>query len=286
MAAIYSNFSSGTITDNPLLIGGTTINSANFASVPTVATPNTMWLVLDPTGSAGAPEIVQVTAHTASATSMTVVRAQQSTTARQHLTGTSWVIAVTKADLDELSFRKLGTTGDVLYASAPNTATALGIGTTGKLLTVVGGVPAWYGGPAYGIPNTFTHVVTQSATPTQTSVYGSYVRLGRMVMGYAQVSIGSGTTGTAANPVQITLPLPVQQTTGAAILGVAQIWRGGTVYYSHLMYDNGSSTVRFATVPGTPAAQTYLGAVGSGFATALANFDVVAVQYMYETTTD
>ena len=35
------------------------------------------------------------------------------------------------------------TTGDVLYASATNTLSKLGIGTTGQALTVVGGVPAW-----------------------------------------------------------------------------------------------------------------------------------------------
>jgi hypothetical protein len=35
------------------------------------------------------------------------------------------------------------TTGDVLYASASNTLTKLGIGSTNQVLTVVGGVPAW-----------------------------------------------------------------------------------------------------------------------------------------------
>ena len=35
------------------------------------------------------------------------------------------------------------TTGDVLYASSANTPARLGIGTTGQVLTVSGGVPAW-----------------------------------------------------------------------------------------------------------------------------------------------
>lgn len=35
------------------------------------------------------------------------------------------------------------TTGDLIYGSGVNTASRLGIGTTGQVLTVVGGVPAW-----------------------------------------------------------------------------------------------------------------------------------------------
>jgi hypothetical protein len=37
------------------------------------------------------------------------------------------------------------TTGDVLYGSATNTISKLGIGTTGQILSVVAGVPAWQG---------------------------------------------------------------------------------------------------------------------------------------------
>ena len=100
MAGIKTNFASGTTTDNPLLIGATTANSAAFASLPSVTSPQYLWLTLDPTGSAGAPEIVKVTAHTAAATSVTIARAQQSTTARQHAVTTSWVAPLTKSDAD------------------------------------------------------------------------------------------------------------------------------------------------------------------------------------------
>jgi hypothetical protein len=37
----------------------------------------------------------------------------------------------------------LDATGDILYASADNTPVRLGIGTTGQVLSVSGGVPAW-----------------------------------------------------------------------------------------------------------------------------------------------
>jgi hypothetical protein len=38
---------------------------------------------------------------------------------------------------------KLTTTGDTIYASGANTPARLGIGTTGQVLTVSGGLPAW-----------------------------------------------------------------------------------------------------------------------------------------------
>jgi len=42
------------------------------------------------------------------------------------------------------------TTGDTLYASASNTLSKLPIGTTGQILSVVAGVPAWTAAPASG----------------------------------------------------------------------------------------------------------------------------------------
>lgn len=101
MATLYRNFLAGTTTDNPLSSGATTINSSGFASLPVVSGSDVMWLVLDPDATAGAPEIVKVTAHTASATSVTVTRAQQSTSARSHASGTTWRAVLTQTDLEE-----------------------------------------------------------------------------------------------------------------------------------------------------------------------------------------
>ena len=100
MSAIFSNFQAGTTTTAPLVIAGTTLDSAGFANLPTIAAPDYMWLTLDPSGVAGLPEIVQVTAHTAATTTLTIVRAQQATVARQHLAATIWRHSATKADWD------------------------------------------------------------------------------------------------------------------------------------------------------------------------------------------
>lgn len=45
-------------------------------------------------------------------------------------------------------------TGDLLYASAPNTLTARAVGSSGQVLTVVGGVPAW-AAPGAGLPRAY-----------------------------------------------------------------------------------------------------------------------------------
>jgi len=65
------------------------------------------------------------------------------------------------------------TTGDIIYSSATNTLTKLGIGSTGQVLTVAGGVPTWAAGggmvyPGAGIPNS-----TGSAWGTSYGVTGT-----------------------------------------------------------------------------------------------------------------
>lgn len=99
MSRSRTPFISGTITDNPLTNVATTINSAGLSSLPAIASPDIAVLVLDPTGSAGAPEVVYVTAHTGSATSATISRGKEGSSGRQHATGVSWVHGPTTYDL-------------------------------------------------------------------------------------------------------------------------------------------------------------------------------------------
>lgn len=61
---------------------------------------------------------------------------------------------------------KLTTTGDTIYASGANTPARLGIGTTGQVLTVSGGVPTW-AAPAGG------GKVLQVVSTTSTSTVGN-----------------------------------------------------------------------------------------------------------------
>ena len=135
MAQIYSNFMSGTVTDNPLLLLSTIVNSAGFASLPTVAGSDFMWLTLDPEGVNGLPEIVKVTAHGAAATVVTVVRAQQSTAARIHPVSSTWAHAVTSTDLNDLPHQFFTGKGDSVWgAGAQQSARLAATGTDGLVI--------------------------------------------------------------------------------------------------------------------------------------------------------
>ena len=96
------NNESGTITDNPLAIGATTINSAAFATLPTVDGSNHLILILDPQEVGGSAEIVRVTAHTAAATSVTVTRGQEGSVARSHVFNTTWMHGPVTSDYIEV----------------------------------------------------------------------------------------------------------------------------------------------------------------------------------------
>jgi hypothetical protein len=98
MAATVRKFQDlieGTTTTDPLLIGGVTLNSAALADLIAIADPNFIAITLDPEKEDGAPEIIWVTAHTGASTSATILRAQEGTTAREHLSGTKFVVALT-----------------------------------------------------------------------------------------------------------------------------------------------------------------------------------------------
>jgi hypothetical protein len=70
------------------------------------------------------------------------------------------------------------TLGDIAYRSATaNTNTRLGIGSTGNVLTVSGGVPVW-AAPATGGGMTLLHTITLSTTShTQSSISQAYRNL-------------------------------------------------------------------------------------------------------------
>jgi hypothetical protein len=90
VARIRSNNVFGSTTDDPLTNVATTLNSAGLANLAAVTGADHALITLDPGRVAGAPEIVRVTAHTASATSATITRGQFGTAAREHLVGTAW----------------------------------------------------------------------------------------------------------------------------------------------------------------------------------------------------
>lgn len=112
------NSQSGTITDNPLLIGATAMNSAALATFPAITSAQYVAITLDPQGVGGIPEVVYITAHTAGSTTATILRGQEqvfgSSAARQHNVNTRWSHGPTSFDL---SYPKSPTTRMVARAN-------------------------------------------------------------------------------------------------------------------------------------------------------------------------
>lgn len=102
-----ANFTLGLVSDNPLLVGATTLNSSQLATLPAVGATEHMVLIFDPEQTYGAPEVVYVTSHGAGATSATIVRGREGSTARQHGQGVRWIHAPTISD-----FVRAGTAAD------------------------------------------------------------------------------------------------------------------------------------------------------------------------------
>ena len=99
------------------------------------------------------------------------------------------------------------TTGDIIYASAANTPARLGIGTTGQVLNVASGLPAWAtvssGAVTQITTGTFTSVSSKSIDNCFTSTYKNYsVIIQCAADAYVTSNVtlryrGAGTDGTA-----------------------------------------------------------------------------------------
>lgn len=118
MARLRTNFVTGLVSNNPLTNSGTTLTSDALANLKAVVSPDVAVIVLDPEAKYGAPEIVYVTAHTASATSATISRGQESTSAREHIAGTRWIHGPVENDFDHGNLIGLSDDDHTIYVKA------------------------------------------------------------------------------------------------------------------------------------------------------------------------
>lgn len=95
---VRQNFLGGLVEDNPLSSGATSMTSAGLSALQVIGSTQHLALTLDVDGVFGEPEIVYVTTHTGAATTATILRGQEGTTARQHNQDTPWVHGPTTRD--------------------------------------------------------------------------------------------------------------------------------------------------------------------------------------------
>lgn len=94
------------------------------------------------------------------------------------------------------------TTGDMLYASASNTLSKLGIGSTNAILTVIGGIPSWTNSPNFtnlSAQNFYTTSAAPTVTllSTATSGTGATISItGTNNSGTISLTTGSGVSST------------------------------------------------------------------------------------------
>lgn len=93
------------------------------------------------------------------------------------------------------------TTGDILYEASPTTAARLGIGSTGQLLTVVGGLPAWAAPPSGG---QYFGSAAIKAIAYNANTIGE------------NVTVTTGNNGLSAGPITISSGFTVTVQSGAA----------------------------------------------------------------------
>lgn len=87
------------------------------------------------------------------------------------------------------------TTGDIIYEASPTTAARLGIGSTGQVLTVAGGLPSWAAAPSSNI--TTLGLYENSATIS------------------ANYTIGTGNNAMSAGPITVNTGVTVTVPTGS-----------------------------------------------------------------------
>lgn len=80
---------------------------------------------------------------------------------------------VAQDDSNAIQNALLTTTGDTIYASGASTPARLGIGTTGQVLTVAGGVPSW-ATPSSGSMTSIASGSLSGSAVNLTSISGSY----------------------------------------------------------------------------------------------------------------
>lgn len=194
---VRGNNAQGAVSDNPLGAAATTLNSAGLANLPTVTAGNHAVIILDPLRTAGAPEIVIVTVHTAAATAATVTRGAYGTTARSHVQNVAWVHAPTIDDVVQILTSATRPSdpyrGQLIFETDTNSFVARDTS------------DAWQTAVPLGAWTAYTPTLTQSTTVTKTVTYAKYTRIGRMIV--AQIILTCTGAGTAANMVAIGLPV-------------------------------------------------------------------------------
>ncbi len=258
----------GSVEDNPLSVGATLINSAGLSNLDAVITKHAV-VTLDPLRQFGAPEIIVVNTHTASAPVATVLRGQYGTAAREHPQGTLWVHAPINEDFT--SIVTSGTrpsdpyTGQMIYETDTNKFVARS--STGS----------WIDAIPLGAWQTWTPVITQGVAVSSTVLTARYSKMGRRVDAHMRVNITSA--GTVSQSVTSSLPVPAFAHGGSGIpVGSGWIYDAST----STMYEGSWGMLSAGLTVDMASDATAGNDWGVSPAVALASGDIISFHLTYE----
>jgi hypothetical protein len=168
-----------------------------------------------------------------------------------YYTGSAW------ANLDTTGMTNpMTTTGDTIYSSSGSTPARLGIGTTGQVLTVAGGVPSW-ATPAAGGGKVLQVVFASTSTETSSSSDT-----------FADTTLsGTITPSSATSKILVLVNQNGIYKAGSITHAMLRLLRGATTIanferlagYNGTTTDNGigSSSISYLDEPATTSATTY-----------------------------
>ena len=236
MTVLLQDFLSGNLGSTLSDVAATGVTDSSFAALPTVTSPDTLKLVLDPDGTAGDPEIVTITSHAAASTTVNMTRGSEGTTARQHLSSTKWVNAVTTTDFNRIGFD--GTiTADLTGAVTGNATTATTLAAT-KNFSLTGDVTA--AAVAFdGSDNVqLTTAMANNSVDLGTHTQGNYVAT---VSGGTNIDVtgsGSETAAVQVNHATMATPSVTSDANGGVAITTVTLTNGHLTDYTTYDFDS------------------------------------------------
>jgi hypothetical protein len=193
-----------------------------------------------------------------------------------YYTGSAW----TNLDTTGMT-NPMTTTGDMVYSSSGSTPARLGIGSTGQVLTVAGGIPSWAAASGGGTWAAYTPTYTGFSVGNGT-VTARYAEVGKIVTAYFRLQFGS-TTSMAASNNRISLPVTASAVyLQNQIAGQAAFWDNSLAspYQGLIVFNSGTEVRVMANNRGTT--YTYYDYAGSTVPVAYATSDAWEFIITYE----
>jgi len=272
------NFQSGT-SSGTVLVGATTLTSPNLVGFPAIGASEYATLVLDPAGAGNGPEVVYVTAHTASADNATIVRGREGTSAVQHSNAVVWIHSSTAAD-----YPVVGDSNDQPSTGGLPYEGQLYVDTTNDQLEIYNGaawVPVDYGAWTNFVPTLGGTNANIGNGDITNKCY--YMQIGKTIHA-RYLLVGGSTTNLSSDRLTLTLPVTARDPGDYRVpVGVAHIVDNGVASYTAIaiidhQVDTGNDKVFFAYGGTTLSSVNDANPIAGGFST----FDTLSATITYE----